>query len=226
MPKLPRRGHKVKPTSKEIKNKLGEPKKRVSKSNLNLNKARLKGNVQKRIEELPTDTEDDKPTPIEVRGRGDSGKLLTDEHRMRSDILLVEQSVKKGWNVRRKPMLVRRLMDIASKTTGDMNTKDGIVSSETVADNLSIQAIKVLVAMDAQDQTRVKNTEPEVPTTVVNVTNNVLNNNGFDARTIELARLAHNIGARELTISGRSVPIQEILGTADTLPKETGSQSD
>lgn len=230
-----RHGHKGKPKSKELQDRLN---KSVKGSNSGNGKQPAKKS-NARLPMKSTDDQDDrndivisnpnaKLSQLEPKRKenGDSGRLLRDPKRLAEDIKLVEQSISKGWNVKRKNMIVNRLIGIVEKTTGDMNTKDGIVESETVADKLAIDATKVLVAMDAQDMTRVKNTKPEVPSTVVNVTNNVLNNNGFDARTVELARLASNIGARTLTVSGKLIPINEILGTTDSVPTQEGSESD
>lgn len=228
MPKRRSIGKLIKPTSKELSERLGRSEEKVkpeppTKKLSRRQRAKLK-NAKMADEELNSIIPNNpRPNHEGPRGRGDSGGLLTQPSQFKNDIKLVENSIKKGWNVRRKQMIRRRLEDILVKTTGDMNTKDGIVSSETVADKLAIDAAKVLVTMDAQDMTRIKNGKPDVPGTVVNVTNNVLNN-GFDARTIELARLAFNIGARELTVSGRSIPIQEILGTVDRVPTQEGSE--
>lgn len=226
MPKLPKRGHKVKPTSKDIRERIGKdnPEPKLSRRQ----KAKLKCEALEKEERQGTVISNVKANPDSpIRGRGDSGLLLTDPTRHAEDIKLVETSIQKGWNVRRKGMLKRRLEDIAMKTTGDMNTKDGIVESETVADKLAIDAIKVLVAMDTQDIARVKNSKPQTNTnTVVNVTNNVVNSttNRFDARTIELARLANKFGAREFTVDGKPIPIAEIIGATSSVSiSENGS---
>lgn len=154
--------------------------------------------------------------PTSVRGRGDSGKILLDPHRMRSDIKLVEQSIKKGWNVQRKTMIRRRMEDIVRKTEAEVVTKDGVIISTSAADKIAIEATKVLVSMDSQDQTRVKNDKGELnptPSTTVNI--NVTNS--VDERRLGIARLAQRFGARELVVDGEAIPISEITGEIDSL---------
>lgn len=151
------------------------------------------------------------------RGRGDSGKLLTDPHRIRSDEQLVNKAVRGRWNVRRKNMIRRRLEGIVDKKTADVLCKGGeIVTMEAPADKLAIEASRVLVAMNAQDQVDdLKGGEtPPAPTPVeVNV------HVAVDNRRIELARLAHKLGARSLLIDGRQVLVADILGPAGLVPE-------
>lgn len=167
-------------------------------------------------------------THPEPRGRGDSGMLLTDPNRMRSDLNMVERAVNKGWNVRRKTMLRRRLEDIVAKTTADVVTKNGTVDSESAADELAIKAATVLVKMDAADVDRVKTLRemadpknaPPQPL-AINVTNNNITSttvNNVDERRLGLARLAERFGARELIVDGRPVPIAQLTGTAAPVP--------
>lgn len=170
----------------------------------------VKGTAKDGMTETPTNL----PAP---RGRGDSGGLLTDPNRVRSDIRLVEQSVRKGWNVRRKNMIRRRLEDIVVKTEAEVVCKGGTVILESAADKLSIDAAKVLTAMDAADVNRVKAAHEKdnpilpQPTSVTNVINI---NDESQRRRIELAQLASRLGAREIVLEGRSVPVTEILGAA------------
>jgi hypothetical protein len=160
---------------------------------------------------------------IGPRGRGDSGGLLTDPHHVRSDLSLIEQSVKKGWNVRRKTMIRRRLEEIVEKKLADVVTKEGIVQLESKADELAIKATSILVQMDTQDQTRLKNSSPQ-PTessTTVNVNVNNLNVSDPDERRrVELARLALKFGARELVIDGQSISCSDIVGTASEVQED------
>lgn len=153
----------------------------------------------------------EKRPPLEPKvKKDDNGKILTDPHRVRSDIKLVDQSIKKNWGVRgsEKKLLRHRMIGIALKTVGEAFTKEGVMDSETVADKLAIDATKVIVAMDAQDIAR---TKMEIkPTTTVNVTNNV--SNTLDARQLALVELANKFGARELVINGKSIPTSTISG--------------
>lgn len=175
------------------------------------------------------------PAKPVARGRGDSGMLLTDPNRMRSDINMVERSVNKGWNVRRKTMLRRRLEDIVAKTTADVVTKFGTVESESAADELAIKAATVLVKMDASDVDRVKTLReladpknaPPQPL-AINVTNNNISTtvNNVDERRLGLARLAERFGARELIVDGRPVPIAQLTGTASPVSSEDDDGTD
>lgn len=165
-------------------------------------------------------SENSNPKPVlKVRGRGDSGMILTDPHRLRSDLKLTEIAVRKGWNVRRKQMLRRRLEEIAMKTEASVVTRDGVIELESAADKLAIDAVKVLVAMDNADVARIIK-KPEVPAVQVNVNNSTTNVN-LDRRTTELARLAYALGAKELVVEGRSIPIAEALGTDPSVQSET-----
>lgn len=180
----------------------------------------------------PTDSDDVEGTAKTgmtipaVRGRGDSGMLLTDPHRMRSDLQAVEQAVNKGWLVRRKTMIRRRLEEIVQKTTAEVITKNGTVDCESAADELAIKAATVLAKMDASDVDRlsklhaIANTPPPAttPTLVtVNVNDNSTNNsftNIVEERRSRLTQLAERIGARGLVIDGRPVPLAKLAGTA------------
>lgn len=89
---------------------------------------------------------------------------------------------------------------------------------ESAADKLAIGAAGILVQMDSQDVKRYQGQQPQQPATQVNVNHNTTIN--IDQRTIELAQLAQSLGAKELLIDGRSVPVAELLGTA--IPVQTG----
>lgn len=200
MPKPPKRRERL--TSKESDKILGIPSKDAGLSRRERAKLRRQKETENEIH--GTTVENLKPRLLEStrHGRGDSSKLLTSEDpkEITADIKIVEQSIQRGWNVRRKALLRNRLEEIALKTKGDVVTKDGIVKSETIADKLSIDAIKVLAQMDKNDVERVKNSKP-VPDNkpVVNV------NVGIDARTAKYFELARSLGVRELIIDGRRV---------------------
>ena len=54
----------------------------------------------------------------------------------------------------------------------------------------------------------------------MNVNVNSNNTVQVDQRTIELAKLAQSLGAKELIIDDKSVPLTELLGTVGELPAE------
>jgi hypothetical protein len=211
-----KRGHKQKPKVKNPK-LVGQRKpksKKVKTHDINLGG----DDLENAVDEFPTPR--DRQAQESVRSRGDAGKLLTDPHRVRSDLAMIKRALNKGWNVRRKTMIRRRLESIVMKTLGEVVTKDGVISTESKADELAIKASSVLLQMDHQDVERVKFLEPDSSMQesqqqpVVNV------NVSINSRTIELARLADKFGARELCIDGASIPIEAILGAADSIPED------
>lgn len=169
------------------------------------------------------------PTPPsdKPRGRGDSGRMLTDPHHIRGDLQELDRAVRKGWNIRRKTALRRRLEAIAAKTEGQVVTKLGLITSETKGDELAIAAIKVLAAMDAQDLAREKQfreaaNPSSTPTTAVqvNVTNVSSDPIDIERRRVELLGLANKLGAREVIINGETVKLTGDNGPADDLPPD------
>lgn len=212
-----KRGHKSKPTTKSSK-LAAQRQEELKRSRSQSRENNLGEDVGDEGNQKKIKSTGSQP----VRGRGDSGKILLDPHRVRSDIKLVEQSIRQGWNVRRKTMVRRRLEEIVAKTEAEVVTKEGVISLESAGDKISIEAAKVLVSMDSQDQSRVKNSKNvDGQSTTVNI--NVNNINTSDPKRIELARLAHKFGARELIIEGESVPISEITGEADPVERDETS---
>lgn len=138
------------------------------------------------------------------RGRGDSGKMLLDPHRQRSDTQLLNQAITKGWNVRRKTMIRRRVENILLKKTGEVNTKDGLVDSETKADELALVAANILIKMDSKDLDRqAQFADPKTaPKTEVNVNVSVEQHTAVDSKRLQLIELANRFGARELVVDG------------------------
>lgn len=149
------------------------------------------------------------------RGRGDSGAILTDPKRLDADLRLVRMALARGYNVRRKTMLRRRLEAIAAKLEVNVPTKEGgMVPSEALADKHSIDAIKALIAMDQADMKRVELFRGDnAQGTTVNVNVNNAESVTVDQRTIELARLAHSLGCKEVTVEGKSIAVADLLGT-------------
>ncbi len=165
------------------------------------------------------------------QGRGDSGRLLTDPKRMKYDLDLVRNAIAKGYNVTRKGMLRRRLEAIAAKTSGEVMTKEGLVDSETKADELAIAATKVLVMMDQADMKRLdvfKEAPPQVPPIGITIhgDNTTVTSTPVDRRTVELAELANALGAKDIVVEGRSIPVTELLGPAVELPKAIQGESE
>lgn len=160
-----------------------------------------------------TDSEPDYKDDRKHGRQGDTGGLLTskDPKDVRKDLRLIESAVRKGWNIKRKNMIVRRLTEIVDKTHVSVLTKQGPFDSEEAADRNAVAAARVLVAMNGQDQAddhlAVKNGQPE-PNTTINIHNNNVN---IDQRRIELARLADKFGARELVVNGEPVSTTEYL---------------
>lgn len=154
---------------------------------------------------------------------GDSGGLLTSDNpkEIKKDLRMIEGAVRKGWNIKRKNMIQRRLLEIMEKTHVSVPTKNGMVDCDGPADSNAIAAARVLVAMNGQDQAddhlALKINDQSEPSTVVTIHNNVTS---IDARRIELARLANKLGARELLIDNRPVPISECLGTTDSTSEQ------
>ncbi len=211
MTKKKRTGHKAKPPGKDFKKKLFNSLKGIN-----------SGKKEPHLLDKPTKRRElgsgqDKKEPVidnpaselmpEPRGRGDSGALLTDPHHLRGDLKLVEQAISKGYNIRRKSMLRDRLYDIAMKTSGEVNTKEGLVDSETKGDELAIQSIRCLVEMDKADIKRIEMTNKAPPaTTNINILNQQTNNaTVIDARQAQLIELAKSFGASKLDINGRTV---------------------
>lgn len=144
--------------------------------------------------------------PIEPdKDKSDQGKVLTNLNQMNRDLRLVNRAVK-NWNVKPSQMkLVReRMVGIVLKTTGEMMTKEGLVDSETKADELSVKAATVLVNMNNSD---IKNNENQLPTTTtVNIQNN--NVNTLDPQSTSLLELAQQWGAKSLVINGNEVSVE------------------
>lgn len=160
------------------------------------------------------------PGGSKKRRGGDSGGLLTNPDEVVQDAKLIERAIRNRWGIKRKRMIVRRLTEVVEKKEVGIPTKEGTFMSDAVADQNAIAAARVLVAMNAQDQEddhlELK-LHKDVPTTVVNVTNN--NNVSVDNRRIELARLAESLGASRLLIDGREVEASSYLESADSVPK-------
>jgi hypothetical protein len=162
-----------------------------------------------------------------VRGRGDGGRLLLDPHRMRSDLQLVFAAVTKGYNVRRKTMLRRRLEAIANKEQADVVVKGkegcSIVYSESKADELAIAATKILVAMDQADMKRLEvfKDPPKQDPPGVEVNINV--NSETDGRRSSLIELAQRLGAREILIDGRAIDPRTGLESIGSVSEESGT---
>lgn len=215
-----RRGHKGKPKaplSKRITPSRKFPIKghtKASKANRNGDSSVNNGTNDSGVHDVPTKNR-----------AGDSGGLLTSDNpkEIKKDLRMIEGAVRKGWNIKRKNMIQRRLLEIVEKTHVSVPTKNGMVDCDGPADSNAIAAARVLVAMNGQDQAddhlALKiNDQSDQPNTVVNIHNN--NVTAIDNRRFELARLANKLGARELLIDGEAVPVTDDTGSADSVSKD------
>src|SRR4051812_30387797 len=96
--------------------------------------------------------------------RGSGGALSTDlltsdgvaeTKRTQEDIALVSRAVREGWPIpaAKKADVVNRLLETVEKRETAIMTKDGPVVVDGPADSNSTAAARVLVAMDAANQT-------------------------------------------------------------------------
>lgn len=92
---------------------------------------------------------------IKSGGQGEGPAVLVDAHRTKSDINLISRAVREGWNVpvEGRAIVVRRLLGVVAKTSVDVMTKEGPANMEGPADQNAVAASRVLVAMDAVNQT-------------------------------------------------------------------------
>lgn len=133
-----------------------------------------------------------------------SNTILTNPDEVKEDILLVESAVRKGWNVENKGLIRKRIEEIVMKKTGEVVTKEGVIDSETKADELAIAGARVLALMDKDDVNRVESFKPKLAT---NTNINIINNNvqALDDKQLALVELAERLGVRELVIDGDKI---------------------
>lgn len=142
---------------------------------------------------------------------------------VKQDIALVNAN---RYNIKpnQRKTMRNRMMEIVRKRTQDVLTKQGVVSLESAADDLSIKAVTALVRMDALDREEesAATTGPQPPQVVIQ--NNVnQGNNTADQRRVELARLAVKYGDGTLVVDGKVVPASDILGAVDEVPAAEGA---
>lgn len=183
-------------------------------------------NARRRLPEHSVDSnsddgiEDEEQRIAHKRSGGDTGGLLTSKNpkEIKNDLKLLERAVRNRWGIKRKNTIVRRLYDVIGKTSVVTMTKGGPFDSEERADANAIAAAKVLAMLNGQDQAddqwEEKLSQDKPP--AVNVTVNQVNVND---RTIELARLAQSLGARELVVSGQRVTPEHYLESVDPVQK-------
>ena len=133
-----------------------------------------------------------------------SNTILTNPDEVKEDILLVESAVRKGWNVENKGLIRKRIEEIVMKKTGEVVTKEGVIDSETKADELAIAGARVLALMDKDDVNRVESFKPKLAS---NTNINIINNNvqALDDKQLALVELAERLGVRELVIDGDKI---------------------
>lgn len=133
-----------------------------------------------------------------------SNTILTNPDEVKEDILLVESAVRKGWNVENKGLIRKRIEEIVMKKTGEVVTKEGVIDSETKADELAIAGARVLALMDKDDVNRVESFKPKLAS---NTNINIINNNvqALDDKQLALVELADKLGVRELVIDDHKI---------------------
>ncbi len=133
-----------------------------------------------------------------------SNTILTNPDEVKEDILLVESAVRKGWNVENKGLIRKRIEEIVMKKTGEVVTKEGVIDSETKADELAIAGARVLALMDKDDVNRVESFKPKLAS---NTNINIINNNvqALDDKQLALIELSERLGVRELVIDGDKI---------------------
>lgn len=84
----------------------------------------------------------------------DAGGILTDPHHTRADIRLAMRAVRNRWPVPEglRGEIVERLRAIVNKERAEVVTMRGVEAIDAPADSNAINAAKVLVAMEAQNQ--------------------------------------------------------------------------
>jgi hypothetical protein len=142
------------------------------------------------------------------------GGLLTNDKEVEKDVRLIERAIRERWDIRKKGMIQRRLLDVMAKTSVQVLTKAGIFDSEADADTNAIAASRVLVQMNGQDQADDhKESDSGKPLGVqVNVVNNL------EPGQSRILQLAKSLGARELIIDDQSIRLTESIGES----KEAG----
>lgn len=80
--------------------------------------------------------------------------LLTDPHRLQSDIKLAHRAVKERWPIvdKHKATLIERLMTVVNKEQVAVMTKAGPFLSDGEADKNAVAAARVLAMMEGQNQ--------------------------------------------------------------------------
>lgn len=133
-----------------------------------------------------------------------SNTILTNPNEVKEDILLVESAVRKGWNVENKGLIRKRIEEIVMKKTGEVVTKEGVIDSETKADELAIAGARVLAMMDKDDVNRVESLKPKQAT---NTNINIINNNvqTLDDKQLALVELANSLGVKELVVDDNTI---------------------
>lgn len=134
-----------------------------------------------------------------------SNTILTNPDDYKEDIQLVDIAVRKGWNVENKGQIRKRIEEIVMKKTGEVVTKEGVIDSETKADELAIAGARVLALMDKDDVNRVEAFKPKPVPGNTNI--NIINNNvqTLDDKQLALIELANSLGVKELVIDDHKI---------------------
>lgn len=154
-----------------------------------------------------------------LKKSGNFSDLLTtdDPEQLRKNLLLLKNALSKGYDVRNKGLMRKRAEEILRKQTGEVMTKHGIVESETKADELALDALRVLTKMDEIDLRRLeklldinrdeaKDNQGQSGTQVnINVNGNSEVTVNSDDKRSSLIMLARRFGASELVIDDQPV---------------------
>jgi hypothetical protein len=86
-----------------------------------------------------------------ARGQGQT-LLLTDPHRLQSDIKMIGRAVAEEWDIPERATIIERLMEVVRKRSVEVMSKEGPIALEGPADANAIAASRVLAAMVGQNQ--------------------------------------------------------------------------
>ena len=78
--------------------------------------------------------------------------VLSDEHHERADLRLIGRAVRERWPVTARETIVGRMLEVVEKRVVSVMTKAGPAVLDGPADTNAVSAARVLVAMEAQNQ--------------------------------------------------------------------------
>lgn len=165
-----------------------------------------------------------------AKGGGNQARLLTshDPKVIAQELAMTEMAVARGWNVKQKDMIRNRLLKIMRKEEAEVFTKQGMVMSESAADELALKAAKVLEAMDSADVKRLEAfkslnepvQEGNKTQVNVNVNGNATITTDADNRRVELAKLFDKYGARPEVEEVETVDSKDVVEAVADVPRD------